>query len=112
MHLHTDVIMVEMWRLESQIVMAVEANFTLEDFLSEREHNEALEYMNSSVIQTLQDYYGLPSIFLIGGIVLHLFGIVFQGFIIAYECWQIDPMEQSFTNLVSKQSIEFSPPSG
>ena len=86
--------------MDHQIIMVSDPTFSLEDLINERKQTKTLEQINSTVVQTLQDYYGLPSFFLVGGIVLHFFGIVVQGFVIAYECWQIDPMEQSFSNMV------------
>ena len=86
--------------MENQIFMVLDPEYDLEDLLDQKKQLAAQDYMNSTVIQTLQDYYGLPPHFLVAGIVLHFFGMVIQGFIIAYECWQIDPKEQNFTNMV------------
>ena len=80
--------------------MVLDPNYGLEDLLEERKQISAQEHMNSTVIQASQDYFGLPPLFLVGGIVLHFLGMIIQGFMIAYECWQIDPMEQNFTNMV------------
>ena len=57
--------------------------------------------LNSSVIQLVQDFHGVPSEFLIVGIFLHMLGIVEQGFIVVYERNEMDPMKRSLTNQVN-----------
>ena len=86
--------------MENQIFMVIDPKYDLVELLDQKDEIYTQEYMNSTVIQTLQDYYGLPPHFLVAGIVFHFFGMFLQGFIIAYECCQIDPMEQNFTNMV------------
>ena len=62
--------------------------------------NEDEKPMNSSVIQLVNEFHGVPFEFLIVGIPLHLLGIVEQCFIVIYERNEMDPMKRSLTNQV------------
>ena len=58
--------------------------------------------MNSSVIQLLQDFHGVPFGLHFIGIPLHLLGLVQQIIIVIYERNELDPMKRSLTSQVSK----------
>ena len=57
--------------------------------------------LNSSVIQLLQDFHGVPFGLHFIGIPLHLLGIVQQVIIVIYERNELDPMKRSLTSQVS-----------
>ena len=57
--------------------------------------------MNSSVIQLLQDFHGVPFGLHFIGIPLHLLGLVQQIIIVIYERNELDPMKRSLTSQVS-----------
>ena len=67
--------------------------------------NEDEKPMNSSVIQLVNEFHGVPNGFLIVGILLHLLGIVEQCFIVIYERNEMDPMKRSLTNQVHMFAI-------
>ena len=58
--------------------------------------------MNSSVIQLLQDFHGVPFGLHFIGIPLHLLGLVQQIIIVIYERNELDPMKRSLTSQVSE----------
>ena len=56
--------------------------------------------LNSSVIQLIQDFHGVPVGLHFIGIPLHLLGLVQQIIIMIYERNELDPMKRSLTNQV------------
>ena len=50
----------------------------------------------------LHNFSELPKVYLIAGILMNLFGIVLQYFVIAYERFSMDPMKRGLINQVNK----------